>query len=780
MGASAGIFVAWNSSHFLGQITNKQIFGITLLFTSVQNMDTWKLTVVYGPCTQPSRSEFITWFKSHQIADNENWLFLGDFNFYRSLCNRNKPGGNLADTLVFNDAIGHLGLVELQLKGRAFTWSNMQQDPLLEQLDWFFTSANWTVEYPDSEVLPMAKITSDHIPCKVSIGSRIPRSNIFRFENFWTEHSEFMDTVQSNWTLPSLPSSVPKTISAKLKKLCSALKSWSKGLSNLSLLIANCNKVILFLDGLEDRRVLFNPKCNLRNMVKGQLATLLHYKNEYWKKRYTVNRIRFGDECTKFFHAMATISHRRNSIPQLLNEQGQWVQDHEGKAGLLWNAFKRRMGVSSEPVMVFDLQSLVQAVPDLEELTPFPFLHSEIDDIVKRMPIDKAPGPDGFNGMFMKKCWQIIKSDFYALCEEFYNGSASLESINNSFVTLVPKVSSPETVSDYRPISLLNVGLKLLTKILADRLQMVILKLVHNNQYGFIHSRTIQDCLAWSFEYIHQCHQSRREIIILKLDFEKAFDTIEHTTILQMLQSLGFPERWLMWIQTILSSGSSAILLNGVPGKSFKCKRGVRQGDPLSPLLFVLAAELLQILVNKASSQGLLKAPIPQDENEFPIIQYADDTLLILQVDAGQLFFLKALLNSYETASGLKVNYTKSQMIPINVSSERKHLAHTFGCQVGSLPFTYLGLPMGTTKPRIDDLSPIMDRVERKLSACSTWLSYSGRLQMVNSAITPIVTYTLCTIKVPKGFIDSLTTLIVLGNNAYGGELMTLQREVTW
>lgn len=158
------------------------------------------------------------------------------------------------------------------------------------------------------------------------------------------------------------------------------------------------------MDGLEDRRSLYNTKSNLRTLVKRQLATLLHYKNVYWRKRYIVNRIRLGEECTKFFHAMATISHRRNSIPQLLNEQGQWVQDHAGKAGLLWNAFKKRMGVSTNPEMVFNLESLVAAVPDLEELT-LPFLQSEIDDTVRKMPTDKAPGPDGFNGLFMKRCW---------------------------------------------------------------------------------------------------------------------------------------------------------------------------------------------------------------------------------------------------------------------------------------------------------------------------------------------------------------------------------------
>jgi hypothetical protein len=109
-----------------------------------------------------------------------------------------------------------------------------------------------------------------------------------------------------------------------------------------------------------------------------------------------------------------------------------------------------------------------------------------------------------------------------------------------------------------------------------------------------------------------------------------------------------------------LSSGSSTILLNGVPGKFFKCKWGLRQGDPLSPLLFVLAAELLQVLVNKAADLDLLKRPIPQPSEDFPIVQYMDGTLLILQADARQLVFLKALLHSFTESTGLHVNYKKS------------------------------------------------------------------------------------------------------------------------
>jgi hypothetical protein len=217
-----------------------------------------------------------------------------------------------------------------------------------------------------------------------------------------------------------------------------------------------------------------------------------------------------GDAGTKFFHVNATIKHRHNLILSLEDANGTIAISHAEKEVVLFQAFKDRLGTSQQTSMVFNLSSLIQPISNLSELE-MPFSHTEIDQINKNLLTNNSPGPDAFNMDFVRKCWPMIALDFYELCDKFYEGSICMDSINDSYVTLIPKHSSPASVGDYRPISLLNTSVKVLTKLLANRLQLVITKLVHQNQYGFLKARTIQDCLAWDFEYISLCHKSGKK-----------------------------------------------------------------------------------------------------------------------------------------------------------------------------------------------------------------------------------------------------------------------------
>jgi hypothetical protein len=142
----------------------------------------WKFTIVCGPCAGQDRQDFIDWFNNTQIGDVENWLFIGDFNFYRSLQDKNREGGNMQDIFIFNEVISNLGLQEIPLKGRNYTWTNIQQDPLLEQIDSCFTALNWISDYPNTLMLHLSRPTSDHTTCMVQIQTSIQRLKSFGFK----------------------------------------------------------------------------------------------------------------------------------------------------------------------------------------------------------------------------------------------------------------------------------------------------------------------------------------------------------------------------------------------------------------------------------------------------------------------------------------------------------------------------------------------------------------------------------------------------------------------
>jgi hypothetical protein len=152
-------------------------------------------------------------------------FLLEIFNLIRSPADRNKPGGNFDEMLLFNEAISNLGLVEIPLKGRKYTWSNMQSTPLLLRLDWFFSSPAWTTSYPNTIAYPLAMTTSDHVPCVIYIQTTIPKPQVFKFENSWLHMKDFLPLVAEVWKKSIHFADAAKRISAKFKILRQDLKN---------------------------------------------------------------------------------------------------------------------------------------------------------------------------------------------------------------------------------------------------------------------------------------------------------------------------------------------------------------------------------------------------------------------------------------------------------------------------------------------------------------------------------------------------------------------------
>jgi len=188
------------------------------------------------------------------MPDDCDWLVVGDFNLYRNQENRNKPGGDLQEMFLFNEAISAQGWVELPFHRRKFTWTNKQDSPLLERLNWFFCSVSWSLSYPNTSAWSLTMGVSDHVPCTVHVNTSIPKGKVFRFENYWMELPQFLEVVQHGWSLPVPSTDMAKVITSKFKNLRRVLKAWQTHISILKDNISNVKLVLAFLEMLEEFR----------------------------------------------------------------------------------------------------------------------------------------------------------------------------------------------------------------------------------------------------------------------------------------------------------------------------------------------------------------------------------------------------------------------------------------------------------------------------------------------------------------------------------------------
>jgi hypothetical protein len=261
-------------------------------------------------------------------------------------------------------------------------------------------------------------------------------------------------------------------------------------------------------------------------------------------------------------------------------------------------------------------------------------------------------------------------------------------------MVLLRKKDAPTTMKDYRPISLIHSFSKLFTKCLAKRLASRLKDIVAPNQSAFIRGRSIHDNFRAVQLACRWLHSKKSPAVLLKVDIAKAFDSVSWTFLLEVLQHIGFPQRWTNWMAIILSSASTKVLLNGRPGRRIVHARGLRQGDPISPMLFVIVMEVLNSLIKEADRRAVL-SPLPGQAIAHRASLFADDLVVLLAPRHDDFVCLKQILDLFAGASGLITNIDKCQATPIRCTGElMSSLQLVFPCAVTDFPCKYLGVPL--------------------------------------------------------------------------------------
>ena len=390
------------------------------------------------------------------------------------------------------------------------------------------------------------------------------------------------------------------------------------------------------------------------------------------------------------------------------------------------------------------------------------FSKEEVREAVWNCEGTKSPGPDGFNFNFIKANWETLKEDVMGAVHSFHETGILPKGCNASFIALVPKVKDPTTIDQYRPISLVGAIYKIITKVMSNRIKTVLPMVIDENQSAFMQGRGLLESVLVANEVIEDVRRRRRRGVLLKVDFEKAYDSVRWSFLLDKLNRLGFLERWIKWVQGCLESATVSVLVNGCPTEEFRPTRGLWQGDPMAPFLFLVVAEGLAGLVRSASKENLLReVKVGRNEIECSMLQFADDTLFMCEDSFSNVFTIKAILRMFELASGLKVNFHKSKLAGIKVGrSSLETYARSLICGLIQVPFKYLDLKVGGNPRRTQFWEPVVDKVKARLSAWKgKCLSLAGRVCLVKSVLTSVPLFYLSLFKAPVSVCKTIASI---------------------
>lgn len=506
---------------------------------------------------------------------------------------------------------------------------------------------------------------------------------------------------------------------------------------------------------------------NLRklNAVKTDLNLI---QTEQVKKLLFFTRQRYyeyGNKPSRLLAYQLKKERTDRTIKHIRQATGQLRYDLQSIQSSFLDFYKKLY--TSENPLESDIQSFLEqlSLPTLSDEDNAhlgrPFTSEEVLETIKSLPLGKSPGLDGYPAEFYKTFWPEIEPLFMPMVQDFFKKGLLPDSMKTAVISLIHKKDKDSAeCSSYRPISLLTVDLKIISKLITRRLENLLPMLVNPDQSGFIKERYASDNIRRLLDVIDYSSLSERQGLLISLDAEKAFDRVEWSYLFAVLKKFNFDKTFIGWIISLYRDPQAQVCVNGSLSERFSLFRGCRQGCPLSPLLFNLAIEPLAEAIR--ASKDMHGIDIGSKENRISL--YADDVILYLSTPERSIPVVLDLISKFGRISGYKINLTKSNACLLNsdIPAELKRISPFTWAQGG---FKYLGI---NVSPNLKELfkinyTPLLSKIKEELEFWTLLpISFIGRINIIKMNVLPRFNYLFQSLPcyLNKTFFQSINKLI--------------------
>ena len=496
-------------------------------------------------------------------------------------------------------------------------------------------------------------------------------------------------------------------------------------------------------------------------------SELIELRKEDLKGAYVRSRadwLEFGEKPSRYFLNLENRNRVNKSITEVLKDDQTVIRDQQQ---IIKNVKEFYEDLYKEENVTVDIDDPIllptQLTQEEKDYLDLPLTKEEIDKALSQQKSNKSPGLDGYSAEFFKKFWPQLGHYFMECLNEcFLTGNLTC-SQSQGLITCLPKTGKARNLlKNWRPISLLNTTYKIISLCITNRLRPILDRIISQEQKGFLQGRTIADCTRLMYDIIWECEYKNKDGLILLVDFQKAFDSLSWKFINETLQKFNFGNDFIKWVNMFQKNSNSRIILNGYLSEPFNLYRGCRQGDPLSPYLFILCTEFLTLAFRTNKDiEG-----ISVHNKEHKTSQYADDTSVFLKATEENLKRSLQTLTWFYQRSGLKINFTKTKVIRIGPIRETDRRF----CKENNLDwvssFMALGIQYDTKNIKNITLQNIESKIDSMRSIIQLWMYRNitpmGRICVAKSLILSKVTHVLQALPSPPiHYLKQLETMII-------------------